>query len=115
MEWMKQLDLQAMLSAAMGKVMGLYQKKDLVKDEAKRAALSVWARLTALFAAVCACFRRPGLSEIAALTALGMAAVGGIVSIFKKSWRKLAPLFAVLAALGTLIVVLRCLFPRRED
>ena len=45
MEWMKQLDLQALLSAAMGKVMGLYQKKDLVKDEAKRAALSVWARL----------------------------------------------------------------------
>lgn len=115
MEWIKHVDMQALTAAAVSKLTALYGKRDVAVDGAKRAALTVWARLTALVAAVCACFRRPGLSEIAAVTAFALAAIGGIVSIFKKSWRKLAPLFAVLAALGTVIVVLRCLFPRRED
>ncbi|MBE6936250.1 MAG: hypothetical protein E7458_07070 [Ruminococcaceae bacterium] len=115
MEWIKHLDGKALAATAVGKLTALYEKRGAAVDGARRAALTVWARLAAMVAAVCACFRRPGLSEIAAVAAFALAAVGGIVSIFKKSWRKLAPLFAILAALGTVIIVLRCLFPRRED
>ncbi len=81
----------------------------------KGMALSVWAKLVGLYAAACACFRRPGLSEAAAVTAFGISAIGSITAVFWKKARKLMPLFGVMAALGTAIVVLRCLFPRRED
>ena len=84
-------------------------------DDVRRAALAVWAKLVGLYAAVCACFRRPGLSEAAAVTAFGVSVVGSIVAVFQKKMRRLMPLFGVLAALGTAIVVLRCIFPRRED
>ncbi len=81
----------------------------------KAAALSVWAKLVGFYAAVCACFRRPGLSEAAAVTAFGVSVLGSVTAVFHKKARKLMPLFGVLAALGTAIVVLRCFFPRSRD
>lgn len=84
-------------------------------DGLKTAALHVWAKLVGLYAAVCACFRRPGLSEAAAVTAFGISVIGSITAIFRKKLRRLMPLFGALAALGTAIVVLRCLFPRDRD
>lgn len=80
----------------------------------KNMAFGVWTKLVGLYAAICACFRRPGFSEVAAVTAFGISAIGSITAVFWKKARKLMPLFGILAALGTAIVVLRCLFPRRE-
>lgn len=76
---------------------------------------ALWAKVTACFAAVCVCFRNVGWSEIASFSAFIMAGIGSMVSVFHKPLRKLAPLFAALASLGAVIIVLRCIFPRRED
>lgn len=118
MELCKNGALQAGLAALGEKLSGVNgkAKAKLPKaDDVRQAALAVWARLVGLYAAVCACFRRPGLSEAAAVTAFGVSVIGSITAVFQKKMRKLMPLFGVLAALGTAIVVLRCIFPRRED
>ncbi len=85
------------------------------RDHVKSAALSVWGKLVGLFAAVCAGFRNPGLSELAALAAFLVSALGSIGAVFSKKLRRFLPLFGILAAIGTVIVILRVIFPRRED
>ena len=119
MEICKREVLQAQLGALREKLSNRNVRVRMGKlpksDDVQRAALAVWTRLVGLYAAVCACFRRPGLSEAAAVTAFGVSVLGSITAVFHKKMRKLMPLFGVLAALGTAIIVLRCIFPRRED
>ena len=81
----------------------------------KAVAADVWVKIAGFFGAVCACFRRPGLSEAAAVTAFGISVVGPITACFCKKARRLMPLFSALAALGAVIVILRCIFPRNRD
>ena len=81
----------------------------------KSVALDAWVKLAGLFGAVCACFRRPGISEASAVLLFGTSAVGAITSFFWKKARRLMPLFSALAAAGAVIVILRCFFPRNRD
>ncbi len=83
--------------------------------DVKNAALRLWGKTAAAFAALWAAFLHPGLSEIAAIGAFLLSAVGMIGSFFNEKLRRLRPLFAALAAIGTIIVILRLIFPRRDD
>ena len=91
------------------------REKIPTREDVKTAFLGIWAKVLALFAAVCANFRHPGLSEFAAIGAFVISIGGSVAAIFHKKLRRLMPLFGTLAAIGTAIVILRAIFPRRED
>lgn len=57
----------------------------------------------------------PGFSELCALMLLGAGFIGLVSSFFCKALKRLRWLFAGLAALAAVFVVLRCVFRRDDD
>lgn len=125
MEWTKTMDFETFLTILQGKLPQFMRVKAKIEQGAdavrrgiawtEQKALIVWARICAAALAVWAVFRKPGLSEFAAIAAFVIAAAGSIVAIFKEKWRRLLPIFGVIAAIGTAIVILRAFFPRQDD
>lgn len=106
--------VRAGVKKGMDKV-GAVREKIPTAGDVRAAALGTWAKIAAFFAAILAGLRNPGPAEYAAFTAFFLSAAGSVAAIFRKKLRRLLPFFGALAALGTVILILRAVFPRRED